>query len=536
MISRWPIRNKLILGIGLLMFTIGGLVITSFIGVYAFRSLAKSLRQRAPELTGSSSLSREVSSLKNTFDLYEKSLDANNRFYIGSLDTGLFKNQFELDLISVEKSFAYYRSALDESLKYATSNQMAVTKAEEDNVQEFAKHLSDVRWQSLGLDFSDPEQLKSNLEALDDLSFKMATDLTTRLSNFADNVRGQYRSWILMNAAMAGLSVVLLAASLWLFYKWILTPLRTLIHGSRRVASGEFSHRIHLASKDEMAELANAMNDMTQRFQEIRDDLDQQVRQRTKEVVRSEQLASVGFLAAGVAHEINNPLASIALCAESLEERINEVVSEDDEGQEGGEDNELSVVRDYLRMMQDEAFRCKEITERLLDFSRLSDVEKQHTDVTALMQSVIDMVKHLGKYKQKTIEFRPEEVVIAPVNAQEMKQVMLNLLTNALDSLDRGGKVQVHVRAESQHAKIVVADDGCGMTEEVRKHLFEPFFTRRRDGQGTGLGMSITYRIVTDHGGDIQAHSEGPGLGSKVTVSIPLKHHEEKQKTRRFAA
>ena len=102
-----------------------------------------------------------------------------------------------------------------------------------------------------------------------------------------------------------------------------------LIAGSRRVAAGEFGYRIRLDTDDEMAELAEAMNDMTARFQAIRDDLDRQVQERTKQVVRSEQLASVGFLAAGVAHEINNPLASIALCAESLEGRVRETPRRD---------------------------------------------------------------------------------------------------------------------------------------------------------------------------------------------------------------
>ncbi|GAI27346.1 unnamed protein product, partial [marine sediment metagenome] len=132
------------------------------------------------------------------------------------------------------------------------------------------------------------------------------------------------------------------------------------------------------------ADLGQALNDMTARFQEIRDDLDYQVQLRTKEVIRSEQLASVGFLAAGVAHEINNPLASIAMCAESLEARIGSDVD--------------AVASRYLQLIQSEAFRCKGITEKLLDFSRVGEVRRQVTALGALVHDVVDMLRHVGYY------------------------------------------------------------------------------------------------------------------------------------------
>ncbi len=263
------------------------------------------------------------------------------------------------------------------------------------------------------------------------------------------------------------------------------------------------------------------MNAMTTRFQQIRDDLDGQVRARTQEVVRSEQLASVGFLAAGVAHEINNPLAAIALCAESLEDRLHDIIAQDDLLPDEEHNETITILKHYLRTIQNEAFRCKGITERLLDFSRLGDVERHPTEIGELTESVISMLSHLGKYRDKTIRFAPPEPVVAFVNAQEFKQVVLNLLTNALDSLDTGGEVVVDLRHCKNFATLSVRDNGCGMTDEVQRHLFEPFFTRRRDGQGTGLGMSITYRIVTEHGGQIHATSDGPGMGSTVVVSFP---------------
>jgi signal transduction histidine kinase len=353
--------------------------------------------------------------------------------------------------------------------------------------------------------------------------------LHNRMADFAKEVRVEYRTWIVVEWIAATLAGALFAGLLVLLYIWVVAPLRILIDGSRRIAQqDDFDHRIYLRSGDEMAELAAALNQMTSRFQQITAELDDQVQQRTQEVVRGEQLASVGFLAAGVAHEINNPLASIAWCAESLESRLHETLHGDTEALTADQHAEVEILRKYLRRIQDEAFRCKGITERLLDFSRMGDVQRANTDLADLIQGVIDMVRHLGKYRNKHIEFDEAEHVIAPVNVQELKQVILNLVTNALDSLDPGGTVWLTLKKAGQFAELVVRDNGCGMNEEVLRHLFEPFFTRRRDGSGTGLGLSITYRIITDHGGTIEPASDGAGQGSRMRVLLPLVAKEAK--------
>jgi signal transduction histidine kinase len=122
---------------------------------------------------------------------------------------------------------------------------------------------------------------------------------------------------------------------------------------------------------------------------------------------------------------------------------------------------------------------------------------------------------------------------VAPVNPQEIKQVVLNLITNGLDSLDPGGTLTIELRAADGQAEILFTDNGCGMTEEVLEHLFEPFFTRRRGGQGTGLGLSIVHRIISDHGGQIDAASRGPGQGSQFRVALPLAAASNVNKERR---
>ena len=347
-----------------------------------------------------------------------------------------------------------------------------------------------------------------SLDSLAGLSAALPTFLQERMHDLAYEVRGRYRTLIITTWAAALAAVLLLAALGGLTYRWVFKPLRHLGNGSRRIAAGDFGHRIKLDTHDEMAELASALNEMTDRFQEIRDDLDRQVQLRTKEIIRSEQLASIGFLAAGVAHEINNPLASIAMCAESLEDRL-----------EGKAD---AVTTRYLQLMQNEAFRCKGITERLLDFSRVGEVRRQVTALGGLVADVVDMLGHVGRFADKKVSIAEGPDVLVMSNPQELKQVVLNLLVNAFDSIEADGEVGVSVIRDGDEVVLMLTDDGCGMTAEVQQHLFEPFFTRRTTGQGTGLGLSIVHRIVTDHSGRIEVASPGPGAGSTFRVILPV--------------
>src|SRR5262249_43091584 len=256
-------------------------------------------------------------------------------------------------------------------------------------------------------------------------------------------------------------------------------------------------------------------NDMTAQISLTYADLERQVQERSRQLVRSERLAGVGFLAAGVAHEINNPLASIAFCAEALDHRLEPIVT-------GTDDPDLRLVGRYLKMIQEEAFRCKNITERLLDFSRCNDLTRERIDLSSLIQGVVEMIRHIGKYRGKTILFHPREAVMAHVDGQEIKQVVLNLIVNALESMEAHGSLRIDARDHQGMAEMIFVDDGCGMDPEVLENIFEPFFTKRREGKGTGLGLSITHRIVSQHRGEITASSLGAGQGSTFTVRLPI--------------
>ncbi|HEV3417727.1 MAG TPA: HAMP domain-containing sensor histidine kinase [Pirellulales bacterium] len=528
MLAKWPIRDKLLIGIGLLVAIVVTLSVSAFIGVYAYRSLVRSLRNRAEELPLATELAGRVSDLRVSFTktgpLRELTAAPGER----PIAEPLLK-QFAANYAAVKSALDDYCNQLSindqEDLPIGNNRREQATVARlRDSLGAVANLTRDRDWP---FDRARAELVNHQLELVQTLTAQLPSFLEARLHDLAGEVKTRYRTLIILTWIAAITALAAFGLFVHLFYRWVFRPLRVLIKGSRFVAAGNFGYRIKIDSHDEMSELAGAMNDMTARFQAVRDDLDRQVQIRTKQVVRSEQLASVGFLAAGVAHEINNPLASIAMCAESLEGRLSEIAPA------GGEKS--AVVGRYLRMIQTEAFRCKEITEKLLDFSRLGDVQHQTTDLRELIQGVIEMVRHLGKYQAKQILFPPGEPVVAPINPQEIKQVVLNLITNALDSVEQGGNLAIELHAAAGFAEMVFSDDGCGMTDEVLEHLFEPFFTRKRGGQGTGLGLSIVYRIVADHGGQIDAASAGPSKGSQFRVTLPLAE-THKESSHRYQA
>lgn len=524
MFSRWPIQVKLLIGLGLLVAVVVTLASSGLVATYSYRSLAKDLSWRAAELPLTAELFANVAELRNTVS--ELRGGRSIHFSQPGLDrmpfqVRMLRDQFAAQLCEVDADLADYRRQLEHRL--LAGSQISDCQAEYDTMHKIEAELVAIHRSAANEDWMfdnlKVDRLDAQLEALQRLAGVLPSHLHRRLSGLSDQVRGEYRGLIVIEWITTVTSAVIFFLFIKLSYDWIVVPLRALIGGSRRVAAGEFNYRLRVESEDEMAELAEAMNRMTARFQAIRDDLDRQVQERTKQVVRSEQLASVGFLAAGVAHEINNPLASIAMCAESLEGRAAEWFDPENPDQ--------AVAVHYLKMIQDEAFRCKEITEKLLDFSRIGETRRQQTDLTQLAADVIEMLRHLGKYQQKKIELHAPRPVLAWVNGREIKQVVLNLLTNALDCVEENGAVWIDVTSAEGQAELTVSDNGCGMPPEVLEHVFEPFFTRRKAGQGTGLGLSISYRIVADHGGTLVAASDGPGRGASFRVHLPLVCQQE---------
>jgi two-component system NtrC family sensor kinase len=516
-VSRWSIRRKLLVCLAIVLAIVAALAYSGFSGGYSYRKLAWTIRVRATDLKLAGELTESLGDLRVSLTQGREIIETSGFHQLMARDRFFYDK-----LPEVAQHLQNYRRNLEQN--QLEDARFGDRSEERRTIEELETALTTLNKSKTDLFAS--AQVDAAAHTVEEMYAKasgLQAKMQDRMRGFVDEARSEYRTWIVTEWTATIAAAIFLPVAMWLFYDWLFQPLEVLLAGSRRIAQqDDFDHRIHLKSRDEMAELASALNDMTARFQEIRNGLDAQVKQRTREVVRSEQLASVGFLAAGVAHEINNPLASIAWCAESLDSRLQEALQGHAENTQSLAVGDVEILQKYLRRIQDEAFRCKGITEKLLDFSRLGDVEKHDTDLGELVQGVIEMVRHLGTYRQKKIEFDCREYVLVPVNAQEIKQVVLNLITNALDSLEPGGTVWISLAKSGSWAELIVRDDGCGMTDEVLRHLFEPFFTRRRDGSGTGLGLSITYRIVTDHGGAIEPHSAGKGRGATMRVLLPL--------------
>ncbi|MBV9957335.1 MAG: response regulator [Acidobacteria bacterium] len=228
---------------------------------------------------------------------------------------------------------------------------------------------------------------------------------------------------------------------------------------------------------------------------------------------RAEKLAAVGRLAAGVVHEINNPLATIAACAEALESRVAEGAF--------GASPDVEDLQEYLGLIRDEAFRCKTITNGLLDFSRTRAWQQMPVNLSDVINSAARLLSHQRRGEE--VEIRVEaDKSLALVSGDEgqLQQAVIALSTNAIDAMPEGGRLTLRTRNENEHVLIEVADTGVGIAPENLTRIFDPFFTTKEVGHGTGLGLAVCYGIVTEHGGRLDVQST-VGVGTTFTISLP---------------
>lgn len=309
-------------------------------------------------------------------------------------------------------------------------------------------------------------------------------------------------------------------------------PLLDLETGAKRLSSGNLEHLIPVRSGDEFGKVAESFNSMTlalknsrQELQEWGLTLERKVEQRTRqlriaeaETARSEKLASVGLLAAGIAHELNNPLTGVLTFSHLLRKKM-------PEGSQDAEDLDL-VIR--------ETKRCAGIIRRLLDFAREKAPEKKFSDINLIIENTLRIIERPAFLRDVnvTLDFDRD---LPPVwlDADLIEQVVMNMLVNAQQAVEQGGDIQVRTRRVLKSVspepgrepismvEITIDDTGCGIPEENLQRIFDPFFTSKEVGKGTGLGLSVSHGIVNAHGGTIEVESR-VGEGSTFRVYLPV--------------
>ncbi len=229
---------------------------------------------------------------------------------------------------------------------------------------------------------------------------------------------------------------------------------------------------------------------------------------------RAEKLAAVGRLAAGVGHEINNPLATISACAESLESRVEEGAF--------GASPEVEDLHEYLGLIRSEAFRCKAITNGLLEFSRVRTSDRLPIDIAELIKSSANLIAHQKRGNDINIKFELNDN-LPPINADggQIQQAIIALSTNAIDAMPDGGKLIFRANSANNRVTIEIQDSGIGINPENMSKIFEPFFTTKEVGKGTGLGLAVCYGIITEHGGRLAVRSN-VGIGTTFTIYLPI--------------
>ncbi|MFZ5831752.1 MAG: cache domain-containing protein [Planctomycetota bacterium] len=297
-------------------------------------------------------------------------------------------------------------------------------------------------------------------------------------------------------ATLASLALMSLATN------FILRPVSRVVEMSRRVVEGDLTARVGIRPPGEMGVLCQAVDSMADAVAQREDRIKTATRQ---QITRSEQLAAVGRLAAGVAHEINNPLTGVLTFACLLREKPNL----DDQD------------RADLDLIIHETSRAAEIVKSLLDFARERPPQKEPLSMNEVVRRTLRLIQNQKLMRQ--IEIREEFAEDLPViegDMNQLQQVVLNLSLNACEAMPTGGRLTITTTPHDGGVMVRVADTGTGIRREDLNRIFEPFFSTKPVGKGTGLGLSVSYGIVQQHGGTIEVDST-PGQGSTFTIVLP---------------
>jgi len=315
--------------------------------------------------------------------------------------------------------------------------------------------------------------------------------------------------WIFLAVTFGGLAVS--TATCFFLARTIMQPMTSLVRATENLARGNLQERVELdRAPPEIAVLGKAFNTMVASIRERDEQLQQQTQE---ELMRSDRLAMIGQLAAGVAHEINNPLGSILLFSRLLLQQA---------PREG-------VMRENLHRIEKETKRCHTIVQSLLEFARQREPQVELLHVNGILDSTVQLFESQFLFHNIEVvrDYQPDLPQVRADPAQ-VQQVFMNIIINAADAMKGKGTLTITTRSADADKQVVISisDTGCGIPPEDIERIFDPFFTTKGVGHGTGLGLSLSYGIIQRHGGSLRVNSE-VGVGTTFVAVLPASEEEQ---------
>ncbi len=320
--------------------------------------------------------------------------------------------------------------------------------------------------------------------------------------------------WFLFGSIVFGCAAAVL-------FMWVVVyrPVRTLINGTHRVAGGDLEYRLPIHSDDELGDLAASFNKMTEQLGGVQARIEEEVRRKTAELERvhksllsSEKMASIGKLAATVAHEINNPLFGILTYARLV---LRELLKHDIPGRD--------ELVEQLQTIERESKRCGDLVKNLLTFSRQAPSHREPNELNTVVHRAVLLVKHkLEMQNIELVETLAPDLPPVECDANQIQQVILVLMVNASEAMPKGGRLGVTTGFDpvNEQGFVLIKDTGCGIPPDVLPRIFDPFFTTKEDQNRTGLGLAVAHSIVEQHAGEITVSST-PGEGTEFRLALP---------------
>lgn len=315
-------------------------------------------------------------------------------------------------------------------------------------------------------------------------------------------IRQQVRTIAMQAGWVALLLMIGNSAMTAIYVETLIWPILGLNRTMKRAARGDLSVRARPGGSAEVGELAHVFNRMMDEIEEARD----REKAQRSQLAHTEKMVAVGTLAAGVAHEVNNPLSGILTCIEIMRENL----------------DDRAMLERYLKLIHDGLRRIEHTVVNLLDFSRERRMELAPTSINHSLRHVAELTKYQFREGHVDVELDldPGEPFITADQFQ-IDQLFLNLVLNALQAMPDGGRLTLRTIQEDGRVLAEVRDTGVGIPADMRERIFDPFFTTREVGEGTGLGLTVSDSIVTAHGGKLEIEST-PGNGSVFRVSFPI--------------